>query len=131
MAKARAFISFAAEDAWARDLFIGQGKHPDTPWEIADWSRHEPFTERWKTQMRQRIKQCHVVIQLVSKNTPRAEGAIWEVNCAKEEGIPAFGVWVTQDAQNVVPSCFSASNIIKWTWDGVAKTIDKALAARR
>ncbi len=55
MKKVRAFISFAAEDDRIRDLFIGQGKLPDTPWNIADWSLHEPFSEKWKTQTRPRM----------------------------------------------------------------------------
>jgi len=105
MAKCRAFISFAAEDAWARDLFVGQGKHPDTPWEIADWSLHEPFTERWRTQTRPRIRRCDVVIQLVGKQTWKADGAIWEVNCAKEDGVPAFGIWISQTEHGAIPNC--------------------------
>jgi hypothetical protein len=43
----RAFISFAVEDARIRDLFAGQGKYSDTPWEIAVWSLHIPFSEKW------------------------------------------------------------------------------------
>jgi len=128
MSKTRAFISFASEDARIRDLFIGQGKHPDTPWEIHDWSLHEPFSEEWKTQTRARIKQCHVVIQLVGPLTAQAEGAIWEVNCGLEEGKKAFGVWISKDNHGLIPSCFKANNIIDWTWDGVAKMIAQAVA---
>ena len=124
--KPRAFISFAAEDANARDLFVGQGKHPATPWEIVDFSLHEPFTERWKTQTRPRIKSCDVVIQLVGLNTHKADGAIWEVKCGLEEGIKAFGVWISKTQRGPVPSCFQANNIIDWTWDGVAEMITKA-----
>jgi hypothetical protein len=126
--KVRAFISFAAEDAWARDLFIGQGKHTDTPWAIADWSLHEPFTERWKTQTRPRIRQCDVVIQLVGLETYKAEGAIWEVTCGMDEGLRAFGVWISKDKHGPIPSCFKANNIIDWTWVGVGDMIEKATA---
>lgn len=125
--KTRGFISFAAEDARIRDLFVGQGRHPDTPWEIADWSIHEPFGEKWKTQMRPRIKACHVLIQLVSPTTYLADGAIWEVNCAIDEGVPAFGVWISKDKKGPIPSCFKANNIIGWTWDGIADLIERAV----
>ena len=125
VAKTRAFISFAAEDDRSRDLFVGQGKHPDTPWEIADWSIYEPFSEKWKTQMRPRIARCHVLIQLVGPQTYAAQGAIWEVNCAKEENVPAFGVWISKTARGPVPSCFAASSVIDWTWDGVGEMIKR------
>jgi len=126
MAKIPAFVSFAIEDAGYRDLFVGQGKHPDTPWEIIDWSAHERFDERWKTQMRPRISRCRVVILLVGKTTYSAEGALWEVQCGFEEGIPAFGVWVSKVDRGPVPSCFRPENIIDWTWDGVARIIRQA-----
>jgi hypothetical protein len=125
MSKMRCFISFASEDARIRDLFVGQGKHPDSPWEIADWSLHEPFSEKWKTQTRPRIKQCDVIIQLIGQYTFKAEGAIWEVECGKQEGIPSFGIWINKDAHGPVPSCFKANSIIDWTWPGVAAMINK------
>ncbi len=124
MSKLRAFISFAVEDARIRDLFIGQGKHSDTPWEIADWSLHIPFSEKWKTQTRSRIKRCHAVIQLVGATTYLSHGAIWEVECAKQEAIPAFGVWISRPPRPPIPSCFKRNNIIPWTWNGIAEMID-------
>lgn len=126
MSKVRAFISFAKEDDRIRDLFVGQGRHPDNTWAIADWSLHEPFSEKWKTQTRPRIKQCHVVIQLVGLKTYKAEGAIWEVECAKQEGVPAFGVWISKTEHGPVPSCFKPNNIIDWTWEGIDAMIRKA-----
>ena len=125
-AKVPTFISFAAEDAWARDLFVGQGRNPATPWSITDWSLHEPFTEKWKTQTRPRISRCKVLIQLVGKHTWRADGAVWEVKCALEEGVPAFGVWISRDAHGRIPPGFQSNNIIDWTWPGVAEMIRKA-----
>lgn len=131
MAKARSFISFAAEDSWARDMFVGQSKLPATPWEIVDLSLHEPFSERWKTQTRPRIKGCDVVIQLVGVNTYTADGAIWEVECGKQEGVPCFGVWISKTERGPVPSCFASNNIIDWTWDGVDSMIIQATTGRR
>ena len=128
MSKLRAFISFASEDIRIRDLFIGQGKHSDTPWEIADWSIQIPYSEKWKTQTRSRIKRCHVVIQLVGQFTSMSEGAIWEVECAKQEEIPAFGVWVSRNSRGRIPSCFGRNNIIDWTWDGIGEMIQEVEA---
>jgi hypothetical protein len=54
-------ISVAIEDERIRDLLVGQGRHPDAPCEVIDWSAHERFDERWKTQTRSRIKRCRLV----------------------------------------------------------------------
>ena len=130
MVQARVFISFAAEDSWARDLFVGQSRHPDTPWEIVDLSLHQPFSERWKTQTRPRIKGCDVVIQLISPSTYKADGVVREVECARQEGIPVFGVWIDKDKKGRFPGCFASSDVIEWTWDGVGRRIDLALRRR-
>jgi hypothetical protein len=124
--KPRAFISFAAEDAQARDLFVGQGRHPDTPWEIADFSLHEPFENAWKTKTKPRIKGCDVVIVLIGKGTHQAQGALWEIETAKELAVPVFGVHISKDDKGKLPGCMFGTPVIHWTWEGIAKQIKKA-----
>lgn len=126
MAKKRAFISFDYDnDVQYRDFLIGQAKNPLSPIEIADWSLRYAFDSKWKTQCRERIKRTGIVIQLVGSNTYRAEGANWEVKCAKEEGIPVFGVYINKNDKGIVPSNLKGSTVIEWTWDGIAKMVNK------
>jgi hypothetical protein len=124
--KIPAFTSFAAEDARIRDLFVGQGRHPDTPWEIVDYSLHEPFSEKWKTQTRPRIARCKVVILLIGPTTFQAEGALWEVKCGFEEGVPCFGVWISQTNRGPLPQCLRPENVISWGWSDIGAMIRKA-----
>jgi hypothetical protein len=124
--RVEAFISFAAEDAFARDLFVGQSKHPDTPWNIKDASLHEPFSSKWKTKTRPRITACDVLILLVGPTTHRANGALWEVNCATSEGVPTFGVWISTNNRGPVPPCIQSHEIIDWKWDEIGRLIRKA-----
>jgi hypothetical protein len=126
-AKPRAFISFAAEDAQARDLFVGQSRHPDTPWELADFSLHEPFENAWKTQTKPRIKGCDVVIALIGKGTHQAQGALWEIETAKQLGVPVFGVHISKDDKGKLPGCMFGIPVIHWKWEGIAKQIKKAV----
>jgi hypothetical protein len=125
MAKVRTFISFAAEDKKYRDFLVGQAKNTDSPIEIADWSVQEPFDEKWKTQCRQRIKKTQLMIMLVGKQTYKAEGACWEVNTAKEEGIPVFGIHINKDDKGTIPKELLGSPVIEWTWDGIANMVRK------
>lgn len=119
----RVFLSFAAEDAKWRDLFMAQTKNTRTPWDFADASLHAPLTKRWKTQVREHIRACDALIQLVGAKTAQAEGAIWEVECARAEGIPAFGVWFDAAHHGKLPSCFSPGDVIPWTWDGIQREL--------
>lgn len=124
------FISFAFEDIRMRDLFVGQSRHPDTPWDIVDHSAHEPFSEAWKSHMRKRIARSDVLIQLVGRDTHQAEGAIWEVQAALELGIPAFGIWVSREDRGPVPRCFRPEHVIDWDRESIGHMIRTSASLR-
>jgi nucleoside 2-deoxyribosyltransferase len=103
-------------------MFCGQAKHPDTPFEFVDMSVKEPWDEKWKTNCRSRIKGCDGVIVLVTKNTAKAAGAMWEIQCAKDEGKPVLGIYCTTDDR---PSSSPGGiKVVNWTWDNVKSFID-------
>src|ERR1700691_4449954 len=80
------FIAFAIEDKFARDNLVYQAKKQDnTPFDFTDMSVKEPWDSQWKTNCRSTIKGCDGVVAFISRNTPKAEGACWEIKCAKEE----------------------------------------------
>src|SRR3989304_3000237 len=93
----RIFISFAVEDKTYRDFLVGQAKNKNSPFEFVDMSVKQPWDNAWKTNCRMKIKGCDGMIALVSKNTAKAAGQLWEVACAKEEVVPVRGVYVDAD----------------------------------
>jgi hypothetical protein len=124
MASKRIFISFAVpEDNYARDFLVGQAKNNNSPFEFIDMSVKEPWDSSWKTRCRERIKGCDGVIVLLSKYTSKADGANWEIKCAKEEGIRIIGVLINKDENAPLPAELSWNEVINWTWDGIARFI--------
>jgi hypothetical protein len=124
MANKRVFVSFAAEDAYARDFLAGQAKNNESPFEFTDMSIKEPFDEKWKTQCRSKIKGSHGVIGLISKKTYNADGARWEMNCANEEKRPLMGVHIQKDDKGAIPPELAGKKVIEWSWDGIAAFIN-------
>lgn len=120
--KNRVFISFAMEDVSCRNLLVGQARNAKCPFEFVDMSVKEAWDEQWKTNCRTRIKGCDGVIALISKNTARAEGALWEIRCAKEEGVPIRGVYCT--TENRPASTPAGIKMLNWTWANIANFID-------
>ncbi len=118
----RVFVSFAVEDVRSRDLFCGQAKHDDTPFEFVDMSVKQPWDEKWKTNCRSRIKGCDGMIALITKNTAGAAGELWEIECAKEECIPVIGVYCTQD--NRPSSAPAGLKVVDWTWPNIKSFLD-------
>lgn len=120
--KNRIFISFAVEDSYFRDFLVGQAKNERCPFEFVDMSVKQPWSEQWKTNCRSRIKGCDGVIVLVTKNTAKADGALWEINCAKEERVPVRGVYCsTTDRPSTTPS---GLYVVGWTWDNISDFIN-------
>lgn len=121
----RIFISFAIEDEWAKNYLVGQAKNNMSPFEFVNMAVNEPWDEKWKTNCRTRIKGCDGVIAMVSKSTAKADGQLWEIQCAKEEGVRVRGLYTTTDdrPQNL-PTQLDGVLIVSWTWENIKKFID-------
>ena len=120
----RIFVSFAIEDAYARDFLRGQSRNNQCPFEFVDMSVKQPFDESWKTQCRSRIRGCDGVIGLLSSNTTYATGARWEMWCANDEHKPILGVHISKDKRAPIPPELVGKKVIDWTWDGIAAFIN-------
>ncbi len=124
MANKRVFVSFAIEDEKTKNLFTGQAKNENVPFDFVDMSVKEPWDEKWKTNCRTRIKGCDGVIALVSKNTKKATGELWEIDCAKEENIPIKGIFIDGASYDDKPSNMIGILCKIWTWPNVKEFLD-------
>ncbi|MEK4528368.1 TIR domain-containing protein [Paenibacillus sp. BGI2013] len=122
MAK-RVFTSFAIEDKTLRDFLVGQAKNENSPFEFVDMSVKQPWDSAWKTQCRTKIKGCDGVLVIVTKNTKNADGQLWEIKCAKEEGIPVMAIWGNQDHPATLPSELNGVKVANWTWNNISNWI--------
>lgn len=121
----RIFISFAVEDRTYRDFLVGQAKNEKSPFSFVDMSVKKPWDSSWKTKCRTKIKGCDGMIALVSRNTAKATGQLWEVNCAKEEGVPVRGIYVDSNNKPArLPSEFSGVRVVNWTWANIKNFLD-------
>lgn len=120
----RIFISFAVEDVRSRDFLVQQAKDDRSPFEFVDMSVKKPWDDSWKTQCRARIKGCDGMIALLSKNTAKADGAIWEMKCAVEENVAVLPVHIYKDDKGPVPSVLGKTPDIEWGWNGIKAFID-------
>ena len=121
MAKSKVvFVAFAIEDERQRDFLKGQSLNTDCPFEYIDMSVKEAYEKDWKEKVATRIRRSDGVIALVSENSLTSTGQKWEIQCAKDEGVPVRGVWAYKDDRtNIV-----GVNTMVWTWDNITKFID-------
>ena len=116
MALKNAFVSFDFDnDARLKDLLVGQAKHPDTPFAIADYSIKVASSD-WLEKARLRIRRCDVVIVLCGRSTHKADGIAIELQLAREERIPYFLLAGYSDGTNTKPEGASHDKLYDWTW---------------
>jgi nucleoside 2-deoxyribosyltransferase len=116
------FIAFAKEDEASRNLFSGQRLHTGTPFSFTDMGVKQAYSKEWKEKVRTRVRRSDGVIALISRNTPKASGELWEISCAIAEKKPVLGIWLDKDYR-VKPSATGTAPCKVWTWDNVAKFI--------
>lgn len=121
MAKQRVFTSFDFDhDEDLRNLLVGQAKHPDSPFELADWSLRQPFTGDWKEKVRTRIRRVQQMIVLCGQYTHNAVGVGWEVRIAQEEQVPYFCLRGRGNVRCTFPtSARKTDKMYTWTWDNL------------
>lgn len=123
--KYRIFTSFAIEDANLRTMLVGQGRNKKTPFEFVDMSVKEPWDSAWKTNCRTKIKGCDGVIGIITNNSPKATGQLWELQCAFDEGIPVLLIYGNEDRPSNLPAPVKGRRINLWTWENISAFLDK------
>lgn len=124
MAAPRAFISFQMEDEWARNFLVGQAHNRNNSIEFVDYSVHEPFDEKWKTNCRARIAQTKGTVVLIGPTTYKSEAVLWEIAEATQQGHPMFGIQINSDKTHQIPKGLSPSKVIRWDFDAIVRQLN-------
>ena len=120
----RIFISFSLEDENLRDLLRGQSRNTNSPFEFVDMSVKQPWDSQWKTKCRTRIRGCDGMISIITRNTKKADGQIWEMNCAIDEGIPLLAIYGNKDHIGAtIPNECGYLPVVDWNWEKISAWI--------
>lgn len=123
---ARVFISFAIEDKSLRTLMVGQKKNSRNSIDFTDFSVKQPWDSSWKTNCRARIRGCSGVIGIITLNTPKADGQLWELKCAVDEGIPTILVHgYNNNHLQRLPTEISGRRVLNWSEANIVNFLDR------
>ena len=128
MTPKRAFVSFDYDnDLDLKNLLVGQAKHSDTPFNIADFSIKEAISVDWLKIARTRIKGCDIVIVICGEHTHEAKGVSIELEITQEENIAYFLLSGRRDKKCFKPTTAKPTDkIYSWTWDNLKALIGGA-----
>lgn len=127
VAKTRVFISFDYDnDARQKDLLVGQSRHPDTNFQLADWSSKEHIHGDWKAKIKDKLAYVDVICVLCGKNMGTATGVAHEVTIAQEIGKPYFFLAAYKDGCSKPANAKSSDKLYEWTWENLKNLISGA-----
>ena len=73
---------------------------------------------------RTRIRGCDGVIVLITKNLKTADGALWEIRCAREEYKPILGVYMSGCGPSDAPTELDGIRKVNWTWEAITNFVN-------
>lgn len=130
MADPRAFISFDFDhNETEKNLFVGQSKNSKTPFSIQDWSAKSSMPQsQWEAIVKEKINKSNMLIVLVGKTMASATAVAKEINMAKDQNVPVFGIYVGgADSTSNLPNGLARNRTIKWNWDDIASAIKQMM----
>lgn len=122
---ARAFVAFQMEDRWARDFLVEQAKQKNNDIGFTDYSVHEPFDEKWKTNCKARIAQTKGTIVLIGSDTANAEAVLWEIAETNRQDHHIFGIQINKDKTYTIPTGLPSNRVIRWDFDSIVKELER------
>ena len=130
MSNPRAFISFDVDhNSNEKVLFAGQSKLSQTPFSIQDWSAKSSMPQsQWEAIVKEKINKCNMAIVLVGKYMASASGVVKEIEMAKDQDVPIFGVYVDgANTNSNLPTGLARNRTIKWDWESIANAIEQMM----
>jgi len=113
------------EDRWSRDFLVQHARDKDTSIDFTDYSVHEPFNEKWKTNCRSRIALTKGTIVMVGSGAANSEAVLWEIAETNRQGHPMFGIQIKSDKTYPVPAGLSSSGVIRWNFDAIVRELNR------
>ena len=131
MALPRVFLSFDFDhNQTENNLFAGQCKEKSpTPFVAADWSSKSALPQaQWEKTIKAKINACHVLIVLVGKYMSTAKGVAKEIQFAKDQDVPVFGVYVGGGGPtSTLPQGLQRNRTVRWTWSNVGRIVTQGM----
>ena len=84
---------------------------------------------QWETLVKEKINKCNMLIVLVGKTMASASGVSKEIEMAKDQNIPTFGIYVVgANTSSNLPKDLPKNRTIVWSWDDIAAAVKQMMS---
>ena len=127
MKKKKVFISFDYDnDKDIKGCLAHQCQDLDfCPFDIVDLSLTKAIDEKWKKEVRERIKKCDCVVFLCGEHSSQAKGMAAEFSITREEKKPYFLLKGRRNNHVEKPlNSDKNDNIYPWRWNTLKRLLE-------
>lgn len=114
----------AEQDGLFRNLFTAQWSRAGDQARFLDLPEDGTCAQKWRNDVRTRIRGCDGVIALIGGYTPVSAGQLWQIQCAVAESKPLLGLWVESD-RRVKPVEMGSARCESWSWENIGDFLDR------
>ena len=120
------FISFHVEDESQVRFLTEQAKQENTQLEFRDYSVKEPFDEKWRANVRERISQTSATIVMIGPETANRPAVNFEIEESYRQGKQVFGVKIYKNENHPIPEAMKRNNarVINWVLTDIQRELD-------
>ncbi len=121
------FISFHTVDEMQVKLLRYQAKDDRFDFAFRDYSVQEPFSDKWKTRVKERIKRSDYTICLIGEDTHSREAVNWELNQSYKMDKKVVGVRIYRDAKHKIPEPIkrNKSKVVDWNLGDIMEQLSE------
>ena len=122
------FVSYDMDnDKGMVSLLTNQAKDDRFPFVFRDYSVKEPYEEKWKSRVRDKISQTSAVIIAIGEKTHESKAIDWEIREAHRQGKKVLGVRLRSKQDHKIPTALKeyGDRVINWKAKDIAKELDK------
>ena len=123
-AQRNVFVSFQVDDEAQVRLLAYQARSDKFEFTFRDYSVKDPFDEKWKSQVREKMRLVSAVIVAIGEKTYESEPVDWEIKEAYKQDKKVVGVRIYRDAgHRVPPAVRPGTEIINWNAEDIASAL--------
>ena len=119
------FVSFDMDDEAQVRLLTYQAKDDKFKFSFRDYSVKEPFDDKWKRRVREKLRLVSAVIVAIGAKTHESDAVDWEIKEAYSQGKTVLGVRLHRSKKHKTPPAVRpGTKVVNWD----AEEINRALS---
>lgn len=126
----KVFISFPLKDTDLKDQLIEQINKESPELECVFMPEKRSWESAWKEACREKARECDGVIGIITPNTIRADGQLWELRCAFEAKLKVLLIGDEEACEipaKKFPPLLRDEDILPWNDSNISMFLGKLL----